>query len=249
VTTTAAASGGCNGSTDAKGRFMPLNSATRIVTPALPDPLATFQTNVRVGASGCASEQGLEGGWEALSDPNINGTNAGFLRNDAYLSIIMVSDAEDQSIRPVDFYVNFFQNIKGPRGANLVSVSAIVNHDNSICENNPNADTPEDSSPAVRYMEVVRRTGGVLESICTDNWSASLQKLGQSAFGYKSRFILNSEPDPATLRVVVTMPDGTRIERAGTWNYTPETNSIDFLPTWVPPAGASIDVSYAVACN
>jgi hypothetical protein len=274
VTTTAAASGGCNASDDAQGRFMPLNSSTRIVTPALPDPLGTFSTNVRVGASGCASEQGMEGGWQALSDPNINGTNAGFLRNDAYLSIIMVSDAEDQSIRPVDFYVNFFQNIKGPRGANLVSVSAIVNHDNSICENNPNADTPEDSNPALRYMEVVRRTGGVLESICTDDWSRSLQKLGQSAFGYKSRFILNSEPDPATLRVVVTQATDNACasdaecvsmggandtcqagfcqavrEQPGTWNYTPETNSVDFLPTWVPPAGAKIDVSYAVACH
>lgn len=228
------------------GRFMPLNGASRIVTPTLPDPDRTFATNVHVGLAGCTIEQGLEGAYEALSDPNINGTNAGFLRNDAYLSIIIVSDADDQSTKPVDFYVNFFQNIKGPRGANLVSVSAIVNYDDSICRANPIGLDPGAPRPVKRYPDVVKRTGGVLGSICTSDWAATLQKLGLTAFGYKSRFVLNSEPAPATLQVFI---DGVEVPAGPLWSYSPDTNSVDFLPTAIPPAGAPIKISYAVACH
>ncbi len=235
----------CEDNNAANGQFMPLGAQDRIVTPELPDPLGTFARNIHVGAYGCPTEQGLEGMYAALSDPNVNGVDAGFLRPDAYLSVIIVSDAEDQSLRPLNFYSNFIENVKGPRGANLVSVSAIVNTDQSICDANHIAVDPQ-ASGDVRYAPIVQQTGGVLESICTEDWSTSLQKLGLIAFGYKSRFILSSDPDPATLTVSI---NGTDVPAGPLWSYTADTRSVDFLPTAIPPPGSQIEVSYAVACN
>jgi hypothetical protein len=240
--TTTGTFAGCSGADEANGRFSPWGptSAPRIVDPTLADPAGVFASNVAVGTDGCSTEMGLEGAYLALSDPNVNGVNGGFLRNDAALSIIIVSDAPDQSLRATDFYVDFFQNIKGPRGANMISVSAIV-WDEAACGSNVVEDAPTEV-----YHEVVRRTGGISDVLCTDNWSVSLQKLGQSAFGYKTRFVLTSEPDPATLVVKI---DGQEIASGTYWTFTAETNSIDFLPTAVPPAGARVDVAYAVACH
>jgi hypothetical protein len=43
--------------------------------------------------------------------------------------------------------------------------------------------------------------------------------------------------------------DGQEIVPGTYWTFSAETNSVDFLPTAVPPAGARIDVGYAVKCN
>lgn len=242
VTSTGTLASSSCGSNAADGKFLPLSGAGRIVTNALPNPGAQFAQNVNLGTNGCATEMPLEAAYRALSDPNINGSNAGFLRPDAYLSVILVSDEEDQSPQPVDFYVNFFQNIKGPRGANLVSVSTITGLNAPDGCTGPGGDSEWGS----RCIAVSQRTGGLSADICSANWAAELQKLGLIAFGYKSRFILNSEPDPATLRVKI---DGNEVPAGPLWSYTAATNSIDFLPTAVPPAGSTIEISYAVACH
>lgn len=231
------------------GRLLPEGSANRIVSPLMPDPMGIFRANVRVGTDGNPDETGLEAAYLALSDPNINGPNAGFLRPDAYLSIIIVSDEEDSSNRTLDFYANFFQNIKGPRGANLVSVSGIVGTEDPECSG------PGGSADyGARYIEIARRTSGITESICNASWSVALQKLGLVAFGYKSRFILSSEPDLGSLHVFIDEnPNDTEppieIPQGPLWTFTPDANAVDFSPLAVPPAGAKIDVQYTVACH
>ena len=45
--------------------------------------------------------------------PIIDMQNAGFLRDDARLAVIVVSDEEDSSDGPVSLYIDFFRNIKG----------------------------------------------------------------------------------------------------------------------------------------
>jgi hypothetical protein len=234
----------CSGAAERiNGQFMPLTGADRIITTQTVDPAKVFARNVKVGTLGCADESGLEGAYRALSDPNINGTNAGFMRPDAYLSIIVVTDAEDQGNRTIDFYQDFFQNLKGPRGANLVSVSAVADTDPAICAQ---TGVYTEGAGAARYIEIAKRTGGIARSICLDDWAQALRELGLAAFGYKSRFILNSEPDPSSVKVSI---DGEEVENTGAWAYTPDANSIDFLPTAVPPAGSKIEVSYTVACH
>ncbi|MFM2153242.1 MAG: hypothetical protein RL199_1677 [Pseudomonadota bacterium] len=239
------------GGEEANGRFAPwsVDSPTRIVDTSMTDSFVTFASNVAVGTDGCPTEMGLEGAYLALSDPNINAFNAGFLRNDASLAVIIVSDAPDQSPRAVDFYVDFFQNLKGARGSNMVSVSAIA-WDETTC----GAESSDDQSTPV-YREVARRTGGIFALLCSD-WNYSLQQLGQSAFGKKSRFFLTSEPVPSSLVVTVTKPGGvpreyvrgeSEADGMDYW-YDPDTNAVVFAPLSVPKEGSRIDVSYAVAC-
>ena len=242
VTTTDVTAGGEN------GRFVPLTGApaNRIVTPqSQPTPEAVFADNVSQGTSGSASELGFEAAYRALTAPNIVGHNAGFLRQDAVLSIIFVSDEPEQSTNTVDFYINFFLSIKGFRNSNLFSASSIVGDSPGGC-NGPGGS----ASAAPRYVEAANRTGGVFQSICTADWSRSLEDLSTAAFGFKSRFFLTNQPVISTLEVYIDgiLVPGTTGQGTVNWTYDFATNSVNFSPFATPEPGATVRIEYTAEC-
>ena len=166
-----------------------------------------------------------------------NDGNGGFLREDAKLAIIFLSDEEDFSSQPVSFYETYFLALKGNDKSKL-SINAITGPmDLSSC--------PTSSSSGSRYMKLAEATGGVVESICTPNWAASLEKLSNSAFGLNRRFRLSEEPaDPS--RIVVDV-NGVRVTSG--WEYDASDNAIVFDRDAAPPAGAMVEVTYPLGCN
>jgi hypothetical protein len=104
---------------------------TKIITSAMDLDTArdTFVDNVKVCATGSGFERGLAAAEAALSEPILSAENAGFLRDDAALSIVFVSDEEDGSARPVGEFLTFFKGLKGDAGYRddtLVNLSAVV---------------------------------------------------------------------------------------------------------------------------
>ena len=94
------------------------------------------------------------------------------------------------------------------------------------------------------------QTGGIFESICTQSWADSLQNLGLSVFGYKSRFILSNTPVPGSVKVHV---DGVEVaQRAMSgqvrWTYEGTNNSVNFAPLAIPEPGSEIIVRYVAEC-
>jgi hypothetical protein len=230
------------------GRFVPVSGAAtaRIITPATqPSPEAVFGQNVALGTNGSGNEQGLQAAYLALSNPLIFGHNAGFLRQDAVLSIIFVSDEQDYSSGAIDFFVNFFLSIKGFRNTNLFSASSIVGDSPGGC-NGPGGNADDGS----RYVEVANRTGGVFQSICISDWSRALEDLSTTAFGFKSRFFLSNQPVITSLRVFVDDVEISARASGGTvnWEYDYPTNSINFTPFATPEPGAHIRAEYVVEC-
>ncbi|MEM7677486.1 MAG: choice-of-anchor D domain-containing protein, partial [Myxococcota bacterium] len=237
------------------GRLCPLTGPpeNRVVTPnTQPDPETVFADNVTCRAlSGgvAADEAGFEAAFQALSAPVIFGHNLGFLRRDAVLSLIFVSDEQEQSGRSLDFYLSFFQAIKGFRNTNLFSVSSISAPEDSDCSG-PGGNTLPSGAGAPRYVEMARRTGGVWQEICTSDWSRTLEELSTTAFGFKSRFFLRNQPVIPTIKVIV---DGVNVLGTGqggtvNWTYDFGTNSVNFSPFSTPEPGAEIRVEYAAEC-
>jgi hypothetical protein len=226
----------------ADGNESTSNPDWRLITPdEQPSPEAAFVAIASQGIDGSGTEQGLQAAYQALSAPLITGWNSGFLRPDAYFALIFLSDEEDQSSGSIDFFVNFYKAIKGFRNTNLFSASAIV------------GDTPGGCSSAdagSRYVAVAQQTGGIFESICTQDWATALQNLGLSVFGYKSRFFLSNQPVPGTLTIEV---DGVPVQpRAPSgqvrWTYDQGTNSINFAPLAIPEPGSEIVIRYQAEC-
>ncbi|WP_044193493.1 choice-of-anchor D domain-containing protein [Hyalangium minutum] len=229
------------------GRLFPVNgSSPRIITPLTPNAAGVFATNTHVGVCHW-NEQGLEAAYRALSDPLLHSLddprtpqtsdgNGGFIRDEARLAIIFVTDEEDFSSQPVPFYETYFKALKSNDPGKL-SVSAIAGPvDLSSCSTA--------SSSGTRYIQLANATGGVVESICTPNWAESLKKLSDTAFGPKRSFPLSDVPAD-TSQIVVSV-NGVQITSG--WVYDGASNSIVFDQGAAPPPGAYIEVTYPLGC-
>ncbi len=91
----AAATATCSGPTS--GNFLVYDQGTpaNSTLPATQDLTSTLGCMANVGGKGCGFEMPLEAMYRALHDPIAE--NAGFLRDDALLAIIMLSDEDDCS--------------------------------------------------------------------------------------------------------------------------------------------------------
>lgn len=82
-------------------------------TKSTPNFIRELSNTLVVGTQGSGTEVMFSPVRAALSPPLVNGENAGFYRPDAYLAVIFLTDAGEQSrIAPTDFY-NFLVDLKG----------------------------------------------------------------------------------------------------------------------------------------
>lgn len=255
-------------STDMEGRsgnFFFKQGNQRVVTSA---NVNQFKDNVKVGDWGSGFEKGLAAAQAALSLPNIadsgvactqssqctqpetcvdgycGGPNRGFLREDAALEIVFVSDEEDQSPGTVAFYVNFLKQIKGFYNTNMMHAHAIVGDTPNGCSSSHGG-----ASPGFRYLDVAQQTGGAQASICDPSFATALSSIGDIAFGLRTQFFLSRIPDPSTITVTVAGAGCTSASQAN-WFYDQGGNSVVFKESGacMPQAGQQVQIHYETIC-
>lgn len=229
-----------------KGKLRGDATNPKILTPTTPNVASLFQQKVNVGTDGSGIETGLEPSLKAVTPPLSVAENAGFLRQDANLAIIVVTDAPDQSNQSSTFYVNSLLNVKGFNKANMFTFNAIAGFNPtppSGCVYDGNADDGT-------YADVVAQTNGIKEEICTQSWATALQGLGKTAFGFRTTFFLTSVPD-LTQPMSVTI-DGIAVPQTtgGTPNWTLDQaiNAIVFNQNTAPGPGQTLSITYYVGC-
>ncbi len=212
-----------------------------------------FQDRATVGTGGSDKEKGLEAALHALSPlMTIGGANDGFVRKDAQLLLVFVSDEEDCSdngalegqppsdcytqfdkLTPVQTIVQDLQDLKDDY--NLVQVGAIVGTQASTC----------DAVDGSRYQIVAALTGGLIGDICRSDWSGMMGDLGLNATGIRTQFQLSSAAQPDTLEVFV---DDEPVPNDPSNGYTYDEASwfVTFHGTAVPPRGSTVSATYTV---
>jgi hypothetical protein len=189
-----------------------------------------------------------------------------FLRPDAYLYLIFVSDEQDKSREEdVSYYWRVFETAKGIGNDGTVSTAAIVGTE----INNPCA-----ASYGSRYLAVTELTGGERGSICDENFANTLRKLATNAVGLRRKFALTAAPNEKTIEVRLTYPcntpgdvtavcasvDASRCAGAAPtdallecipaqgapdgWTYEAGSNVIFFAGESVPGLNALIEIQY-----
>ena len=226
-----------------------LRGTTKIITNLTPNQRSVFEANTTFPSSRTRWEQGLRMAQFAVSGPNVapGGANEAFLRKNAALAIIVVSDEDDSSYGDPDYYARAFRQAKGKGNEGLVSFSTIGGTTPSGC-------TPPGeqiyygslAEPAFRYSAVSAKTGGVVGSICDQSFENTLVAIAEALNTLRRVFPLTLKPLDGTLSVTV---NGTRIaqDQVNGWQYRADTNSVVFLGTYVPPPGAIIRLEYAFA--
>ena len=225
-----------------------------------------FKKNALVGTKGSGQERGLVTAWMALQPDMLvddgqpctqdeqceqenqnskcvvyqcGGLNRSFLRPNAKLAIVWLSDENDQSSAPVMNYVDFFNATKGE---DKVTGYAIVG--DPISEANPTGGcgkqgtgkpgggggqwgTGKQAAKAGdRYVEAAEALGGFWSSICDfgqPDQAPVLDKIGADAFKPVNSFPLKQAPDPATLTVKVN-----NAQCVEGWLYLPDEQSVVF---------------------
>jgi hypothetical protein len=102
---------------------------------------------------------------------------------------------------------------------------------------------------APRYAAVAAATGGIATSICDQDYTPALEKLGLQASGLRSEFPLSRAPIEGTIAVRV---DGAAVAGGPTtWQHVPcengrPANFIRFSKAALPPPNAKVEASYDV---
>ncbi len=213
----------------------------QIITPETPNAETAFSNIVNVGVTGAATEMGLEAAYMALTEPLVSTANGDFLRDEAMLSIIFVSDEEDYSPLPVNDYINAFRDIKGQRSRDVFNASSLVVTREAECD--------AWSTRGDRYIDVAEQTSGVLGSICSEDFGSIVTDLSLNTSRLRDTFYLSREPDASTLQVTVN--DELIDCDAGAWTfarvedeYGEEQPSILFDRLQMPPSDSQLAVRY-----
>ncbi len=241
----------------ARGVFM---GEPKVLTNATPDYAGLFRSRVLVGTSGSDKEKGLEAAAYALSPVMATGPNTGFLRRDAYLLLVFVSDENDCSdegalgdqsavacyehpelLVPVEQYVGFFRDLK--ERPEMIQVGVIVG---------PTEDKGcPDATVGLRYLQLQSMMGGLAGNICDADYSGILADLGLEATGVLTSFLLSDGAQADTIAVFTQVEQQPEVEifadPANGWTYDEATHYLTFHGTSVPPRGSRISASYTVA--
>lgn len=258
-----------NGGIDADGALgdgLTLNNHDLYITPETDNPAEVFAEIVAQGTSGSGTEMGLEAAYAAVctaEDPATNECpaslvsteNAGFLREDANLSVLIVSDEQDASPLSVADYLNRLVEIKGEeayRDHSRMNISAVVGDTPPEFEGQPSCSSANgDARYGSRYVEAVSQTGGLLDSICAEDFSPIVQQLGLTLSGLQVDFALSRVPQLDTLKVSL-YADETDESKIGDltrdvdFTYVEETNSIHFEFDQIPPSQSRILAEYKI---
>lgn len=179
---------------------------------------------------GSNEERGFMVAEAALSSKNIGagGCNDEFYRDDAFLSIVHVSDEPDQSVNTWSYYVSLFQSLKAD--PEDVVINAVAGDYPTGCAG---------ASAGTGYYEGTVATGGVFLSICSTDWARSLEDLAAESVSVNDTFTLTQNAVPQTIEVKI---DGVRINVG--WEYEVSTNSVVFDRDFIPAGGSQIEVYY-----
>jgi hypothetical protein len=206
-----------------------------ILSDTTPDLETEFTDQAIAGTYGSAMEKGLQHAEEATSPGGDASPGSSFLRADAKLIIIFVSDEKDWSSKTDAEYVTHFNSLK--TSESMIVTHAVVGDAPSGCSLSTSSWTNADYGEG--YIEVSALTGGEFVSICSSDWGIDLEALAHDSI-LDSSFELSDIPFEESITVEV---DGITVTD---WTYNVIENSIVFDASHVPPTESTIEINYSI---
>lgn len=155
-----------------------------------------------------------------------------WMRPDAALLVVFVSDEDDQSdiMSSTSDFVSWYT---ARRYGNVFLASIVMQEEvDSICTS-----YSAGSQPGSAYMEVTNMVFGTVLDICSPDWTPGVTDATSQIEPYE--FIeLSHTPVKETIRVFVNG------QLYNDWVYTEGTNSVDFIV--IPDGGSLVEVGYVI---
>jgi hypothetical protein len=181
-----------------------------------------------IGAAGSGWEKGLQ----MLEDCMLSSECTNWMRPDAKLIAIFLSDEPDHSNRTPISFINSFDALK----PDMFVPFAIIGDPPHGCP----AQTGWNTQAGWGYYDVVQHYASQWFSICDGDWGAQLESLAQT-ISVKTIFELDSaDPHEDTVRVWI---NGQLMESG--WSYDESINSVVFEFGEAPEPGDTIEIGYS----
>jgi len=229
-----------------KGKFVSSAGTPLILTSQTPNLTQVLSQRIQLGGNGSPVERGLEAMKAALSSPlaSSSGYNAGFLRKDALLVVVFLSNEDDQSASAD--YGAFLDSVRPPLATTgerswLVQFMGVTDSDPS-CKTSQWSQAGY-SEIGAKYIALANESGGVSEAICDADLKRALTNVKARVLEVMTEYRLDRSPDLTTLAVYV---NGALVpqDASNGWTYYSANNSIRFHGTAVPPVDSTIRISY-----
>lgn len=225
------------------GQFI---GSPKFVTSTTPNLVNALSSRMVLGQAGSNNERGLESMNRVLSPSYLANEGKGFLRADALLVVIALSDEDDKSAvsSPAKYYMNFLDSLKAPWVDG--SRSWVFNFI-GVLSNTSQCRTFNDyAEPGLTFMDLVKESKGTQQSICNNSLAGAVANIRARIYQILTDFKLQRIPLQDTIVVKI---NGVVVPRSTTngWDYIPETNSIRFYGSSVPAADVLISVDFKPA--
>lgn len=216
----------------------------KYIGPTTPNGLNLLSQTLRVGTWGRGPERIFAPVRGALSEPYLSGSNSGFLRKDAHLAVVIITDAEDQSAETAQMFHDFLLSVK-PGQPEKILVYAVY-----IPVNAPYGCTRDDSGAPKKIDEFMRLSGGQSFGLCDPDYGDKLAAMGAHLAGKVLKSIyLKRKPVESTIRVRYGAQVVPRDLDFG-WSYDPDRVALRFGPKLVwskQKMGTKVEVDYVPA--
>lgn len=224
-----------------------LGTTYNVVTSTTPNMADHFKANVEVGDTGNANATALDAINLALSSSLLAGANTGFLRADAHLAVIVLSDADDNDSTTTTAQVQTFLDSLKPDKYDVITRTLKKNYTVSAVvvdvTNAANTACPLPFEDGLKFKELVTATKGSLASICEADFSSGLTQISQRIAEAITEIPLARVPDASTIQITF---NGVSVPNNATngWTYSANGNKVTFHGNSIPTDNTSISINY-----
>ncbi len=222
------------------GRFLTNGQMFPVLDANTPNLTALLKSRLEIGDTGSPVTRGLEAMKASLTAPNTDFYNSGFLRQNAMLAVLFLTDKDDSSATAD--YGGFLDQLKPPLASGerswLAHVLAVLPADDQ-CLSAPWSL----KIPALKYIDLANRSGGISASICAPDFRETMTNIRARILEIITEYKLARKPSLATIHVYINSVEVPQDPHNG-WQYNATQNSIRFYGTAVPIAGTPIRVDF-----
>ena len=207
----------------------PDHSVNSTIFPLVPGDDAADAAAMLATLSSAYKEEGFNSVYEYITNNPYSST---WLRPDAGLLVVFVSDEEEQSDIEYPTVAEFMSWYQMQRMGS-VFMASVVNQDpsTSLCSYPPNI-----RDVGNRYMDATGLLSGTVVDICDEDWAPGVTDATQSIDPYESLKLTHLPEDVNDIRVFI---NGTLNHD---WYYSLTDNTVYF--TVIPSAGDLVEIGY-----
>lgn len=191
---------------------------------------------VIVGIGGSGWETGLMSLYDCMFNSTCNTLQGGWMRPDARMAVVFISDEPDNSPHPWGYYQSIFDQMMDP---GRISMHGIIGPQPSGCQG---TSWGISAQAGHGYHEIINHYQGQEYSICDDNWGVAITTIATDISRPLRYPLSENRIDETTIEVFINGQQAASRE----WTWDAPNNSVLFTYDAAPEPGDTVVINYEV---